>query len=155
MAANPVRPVEVSARIAIPPDELFAFVSDTRNDPLWCPNVETVELIEGVAVESGTRFRFHQHLDRPRSKRIEFDVDVEIVEMSDHSITWQVTDKFQDRTIRLIVEPDGVGAKITQITEASFKRPPGLARWAYPFLARRIFKEQFQQLVVYFGARGE
>jgi hypothetical protein len=154
MANHPVRPVKVSARIPVPPDLLFAFVSDTRNDPLWCSNVETVDLVDGSGIEAGARFRFHQHLDRPRSDTIEFDVDVEIVEMSDHSITWRARDKFQDRNIRLIVEPDSAGSKITQITEASFQRPPGLAKWAYPLLARRIFKEQFEQLEAYFLAKG-
>ncbi len=146
----PVGPVKVSARIPVPPDRLFAFVSDTRNDPLWCPNVETVELVEGDGVEAGARFRFHQHLDRPRSDRIEFDAEVEIVDVGLGTITWHVTDKFQDRSIRLTVEPDGVGSKITQVTEASFRRPPGLAKWAYPLLARRTFKGQFEQLAAYF-----
>ncbi len=134
----------------MPPDRLFAFVSDTRNDPLWCPNVETVELVEGDGVEAGARFRFHQHLDRPRSDRIEFDAEVEVVDVGPGTITWHVTDKFQDRSIRLTVEPDGAGSKITQITEASFQRPPGLAKWAYPLLARRTFKGQFEQLAAYF-----
>jgi uncharacterized protein YndB with AHSA1/START domain len=142
--------VKVSARIPVPPDRLFAFVSDTRNDPLWCANVETVDLVEGGGVEVGARFRFHQHLDRPRSDRIEFDADVEIVDVGPGTITWHVTDKFQDRNIQLVVEPDGAGSKVTQITEASFQRPPGLAKWAYPLLARRIFKGQFEQLAAYF-----
>jgi uncharacterized protein YndB with AHSA1/START domain len=146
MADNPVRPVKVTAHIAVPPERLFAFVSDTRNDPLWCPNVEKVDLLEGAGVEVGARFRFHQHLDRPRAERIEFDVDVEILEIGERSIAWRATDKFQERSIRLSVEPDGAGSKITQITTASFHRPPGAVRWVYPFLARRIFREQFEQL---------
>ena len=146
MANHPVPPVTISAHIPTAPDALFAFVSDTRNDPLWCPNVETVELLEGGGVEIGARFRFHQHLDRPRSERIEFDVDVEVLEVGDRSITWRATDKFQERLIRLTVEPDGAGSKITQVTTASFQRPPGFVRWVYPFLARRTFREQFTQL---------
>ncbi|HEY6629278.1 MAG TPA: SRPBCC family protein [Acidimicrobiia bacterium] len=154
MASYPVRSVKVSARIPVPPDLLFAFVSDTRNDPLWCDNVETVDLLEGDGVEVGARFRFHQHLDRPRSDRIEFDADVVIVDVGPRTITWHVTDKFQDRNIHLIVEPDGAGSKITQITEASFQRPPGLAKLAYPLLARRTFKGQFVQLAAYFEGPG-
>jgi hypothetical protein len=146
MANHPVPPVTVSAHIPTAPDPLFAFVSDTRNDLSWCPNVETVELLEGAGVEIGARFRFHQHLDRSRAERIEFDVDVEVLEIGDRSITWRVTDKFQERLIRLTVEPDGAGSKITQVTTASFHRRPGFVRWVYPFLARRTFREQFAQL---------
>ena len=151
MTSHPVRLVSVSTHVPAPPDQVFAFVSDTRNDPYWCPNVERVELVEGQGVAVGTRFRFHQHLDRPGSDRIHFDADVEIIELGDNSITWLATDKFQIREITLIVEPDGIGSKITQVTKAAFRRPPGLARWVYPRLARRIFGEQFQNLAAHFN----
>jgi hypothetical protein len=151
VANHSVGPVKVSAHIPVPSDELFAFVSDTRNDPLWCPNVESVDLVDGAGVEIGARFRFHQHLDRPRAERIEFDVDLEVVDIAERSITWKATDKFQDRVIQLLVEPDGEGSRITQITNASFQRPPGMVRWVYPILARRTFKVQFEQLAAHFA----
>ncbi|HLF42674.1 MAG TPA: SRPBCC family protein [Acidimicrobiia bacterium] len=154
MASHPVRPVKVSAHIEVPAEQLFAFVSDTRNDPSWCPNVETVDLVAGSGVEVGTRFRFHQHLDRPRAERIEFDVHLEVIAIGDRSITWRATDNFQERVIQLSVEPDGAGSRITQVTTASFQRPPGLVKWVYPFLARRTFKEQFGQLSRYYQENG-
>jgi len=49
----PVRPVRVSAHIRVPPEELLRFIADTRNDPLWCPNVESVELVDGDTVDVG------------------------------------------------------------------------------------------------------
>jgi hypothetical protein len=125
---------------------VFAFVSDTRNDPLWCDNVETVELVAGEGIEVGTRFRFHQHLDRPGGQRMQFDVDVEVIELGEHSITWLATDRFQEREISLDVQPEGQGSRITQVTRAAFRRPPGLARWVYPRLARRVFTRQFRAL---------
>ncbi len=151
MAEYPVRTVEVSALVPAPPDEVFAFVADTRNDPLWCPNVETVELVGGEGIAVGTRFRFHQHLDRPGGERMQFDADVEIVGLGDNSITWRTTDKYQTREIHLVVEPDGNGSKVTQVTKAIFRRPPGLARIVYPHLARRTFAAQFESLAKHFG----
>jgi len=151
MASHPVRPIKVSAHIPAPPDIVFAFVSDTRNDPYWCPNVERVELVEGHGVSVGTRFRFHQHLDRPGSDRIHFDAEVEIVDLGDNSIRWLVSDKFQTREIDLTVEPDGDGSIVTQVTRAAFLRPPGLARWVYPRLARGTLGVQFQHLVAHFN----
>ena len=150
MDRYPARPVTVSAQIPAPPDELFAFVSDTRNDPLWCKNVETVDLVEGSKVEPGARFRFHQHLDRPGAGRVQFDVDVEVLEMGERSIRWQAKDRFQIRDITLAVEPHGSGSRITQVTAATFLRPPGMAKWLYPLLARRIFGKQFRDLAAYF-----
>jgi uncharacterized protein YndB with AHSA1/START domain len=146
MASHPVAPVEVSGFVSAPPDQVFAFVADTRNDPLWCPNVETVEMISGEGVAVGTRFRFHQHLDRPGGGRVQFDGEVVVVELGERSIGWSVTDRFQDRLIRLRVEPEGSGSRVTQRTTASFHRPPGPARWVYPFLAPRTFKDQFGRL---------
>jgi uncharacterized protein YndB with AHSA1/START domain len=144
------RPVSVSAHIPAPPDEVFDFVLDTRNDPLWCENVERVDLIEGRPVEVGTRFRFHQHLDRPGAERMQFDVDVEVVDIGERSITWEAKDRFQTRQINLTVQPEGNGSRITQVTRATFHLPPGSRKWLYPLLARRIFTKQFRDLASYF-----
>jgi hypothetical protein len=142
----PVPPVEVSALIPAPPEVVLAFVADTRNDALWCDNVETVEMLTPDPVAAGSRFRFHQHLDRPGGQRLQFDVDVEMTHRDDKSVSWRVSDRFQEREITLIVAPSGDGARITQRTAAAFNRPPGIARWIYPMMARRIFKRQFQAL---------
>jgi hypothetical protein len=131
---------------------LLRFVADTRNDPLWCPNVETVDLVAGDRIEVGTRFRFRQHLDRPGGDRLVFDVDVEIVELDDRAVAWLVTDRFQEREIEITVAPEGDGARITQVTRATFHTSPGLARWVYPLLARRTFRDQFQRLAAHFAA---
>jgi uncharacterized protein YndB with AHSA1/START domain len=151
MANHPIRPVEVTAHIGAPAETVFAFVSDTRNDPLWCDNVETVEMLAGEGIEVGARFRFHQHLDRPGGERMQVDVDLEIVGLDERVITWLATDRFQEREITLRVDPEGGGSRITRVTRASFRRPPGLARWVYPRLARRIFARQFRRLAAQFG----
>lgn len=150
MDSFPVRPVSVSAHIPASPDEVFALVSDTRNDPRWCDNVQTVEMLEGSGIEVGSRFRFHQHLDRPGGQRMEFDVDVEVVGLGERTISWETSDRFQTREITISVEPEGEGSRITQMTKATFRRAPGLARWVYPRLARRVFTRQFAGLAAYF-----
>ena len=83
-------------------------------------------------------------------KRIEFDVDVEIVQLDDRSVKWHVTDRFQDREIEITVAPQGDGSRITQVTQASFHKSPGLAKWVYPLLARRTLKDQFRHLAAHF-----
>ena len=116
MAKHSVRPIMVSALVTAPPEEVFSFVSDTRNDPLWCPNVERVELVGGEGIAVGTRLRFHQHLDPPGRERIHFDVDLEVIGLGENTITWLASDKFQTREITLTVEPEGAGSKVTQVT---------------------------------------
>jgi hypothetical protein len=142
----------VSARINAAPDVLFSFVADTRNDPQWCENVEKVEMVEGDTVGPGTKFTFHQHLDAPGRERMQFDVNVEVIEMGEGFIHWRAEDRFQTREIMVTVEPEGAGSRITQVTRATFNRKPGMTRWLYPVLARRIFKKQFEDLAGHFDS---
>ena len=80
---------------------------------------------------------------------MQFDVNVEVIQMGDYHITWRADDRFQTRDIRLTVEADGDGSRITQETRAAFKRKPGMRKWLYPVLARRIFGKQFRDLAAY------
>ena len=151
MSKYPVRPVTVSAEIPAPPSDVLAFISDTRNDPAWCPNVEAAEMTSDGPIDVGSTFRYTQHLDQPGRGRVTFDGDVEIVSLDDQSIRWRVADKFQERTITCTVEASGDGSRVTQTTEASFHRSPGLAKYAYPLLARRTFKDQLRHLREHFA----
>ncbi|HEX6220737.1 MAG TPA: SRPBCC family protein [Acidimicrobiia bacterium] len=143
------RPVIVTTFVPAPPDEVFAFVADTRNDPVWCANVTDVTQVAGDGVSVGARFRFHQAV-KTGGRTIDSDVDVEVVGLSDRSIEWRVEDRFQIREITLSVEPRAEGSTVRQQTLAAFKRDPGLARWLYPFLARRTFRDQFSRLAEHF-----
>jgi hypothetical protein len=145
-----VRPVTVSTRVPGDPDTVFGFISDTRNDPMWCPNVTDVTQVNGVGVEVGAAFRFHQSIEM-RGRRLESDVDVEIVELGERSIRWRVEDRFQIRDVRVQVSPNDGGSVVEQTTTAVFKRKPGLAKWLYPMLARRTFKDQFRHLADHFS----
>jgi hypothetical protein len=140
------RPVTVTAFVPASPDELFAYVSDTRNDPEWCPNVGQVEQIEGEGVEVGAKFRFVQTVDAGR-RTLESDVVAEVTALGDRSISWRVVDRFQERDINLEVMPEGEGSRVRQTTLAAFHRPPGITRWLYPILAKRTFRDQFRHLV--------
>lgn len=140
-----VRPVKVSTFVAADPATVFSYVRDTRNDAEWCPNVSDVRQTKGEGVQPGARFTFHQSV-AAGGRTLDSDVDVEIIEVGDDHIHWEVEDRFQVRDIRLEVSPDGDGSRVQQTTTASFKMKPGLARWLYPRLARRTFKDQFQRL---------
>lgn len=148
---HPVRAVTVSSTIPAPPDVVLHFVSDTRNDPQWCPNVETAELVSGDGTSPGSVFRYRQHLDLPGSKRVYADGEVTVLERTDAMIRWKVTDRLQERDITLRVGPHPDGCRVSQTTRASFHRPPGVARWGYPLLARRELRRQFRELARHFS----
>ena len=141
-----VRPVTVSVFVPAPPDDVFAYVSDSRNDPEWCPNVGEVDQVSGSGVEVGARYQFVQTVSS-RGRDLKSDVVAEVTELEDFSIAWKVVDRFQERKIRLEVTPEGEGSRVRQTTLAAFLRPPGLARWAYPILAKRTLRDQFERLV--------
>jgi hypothetical protein len=48
---------EASIHIARPPDEVFAFVGDAANNPLWRKNVIRTEWIDGGPMRVGRRGR--------------------------------------------------------------------------------------------------
>jgi len=141
----PIKPVSVAVDVPADPDVVFTFVSDTRNDPLWCPNVTGVTQTAGGGVEVGARFHFDQKVEA-RGRVLESGVDVEVVELGERTIVWNVEDRFQIRRITLSVVASGKGSRVAQKTEASFKQKPGLAKWVYPTLAKRIFQDQFSRL---------
>lgn len=150
-ATHPVPSVKVSIAVPADPDDVFAFVADTRNDPIWCPNVTDVTQVNGTGVSVGSSFRFHQAVEM-RGRSLESDVEVEVVELGERSIRWRVEDRFQVRDVLVEVKPRGEGALVTQTTTAMFKRKPGVARWLYPMLARRTFKDQFRRLTDHFSS---
>jgi hypothetical protein len=151
MSKHTVRSVTVSGSVPAPAPDVLAFVSDTRNDPLWCPNVESAEMVSDGPIGVGSTFRYTQHLDQPGRGRVTFDGDVEIVDMDQRSITWRVSDRFQERTVLCTVAASGDGSLVTQTTTASFRRPPGVARYLYPLLARRTLKDQLNHLRRHFA----
>ena len=144
----PVRPITVTADVPGDPEAVFSFVSDTRNDPLWCPNVSSVEQTSGDGVHQGAAFRFHQSVEA-RGRILNSDVELEIVDLGERRIVWRVEDRFQIREIRLEVSPSHSGSRVTQTTTAAFKRRPGIAKWFYPMLARKTFRDQFARLAAF------
>jgi hypothetical protein len=112
--------------------------------------VTGVSQLEGDGVQVGSAFRFHQEVEMS-GRTLESDVDVEIVELGARSVRWRVEDRFQIRDVLVVVETDGEGSRVTQTTTAVFKRPPGIARWLYPMLARRTFRDQFDRLAEHFS----
>lgn len=51
--------VTARTRLRVTAERVFDFLVDSRNDPLWCPMVAEVELVEGEP-GPGARYRFEQ-----------------------------------------------------------------------------------------------
>lgn len=145
-----VRPVTVEGVVPASPDVVFAYVSDTRNDPEWCPNVGEVSQTVGDRVEVGARFEFDQTVEA-RGRTMDSKVALEVLAVADRTISWKAEDRFQVREISLAVVPHAEGSKVIQRTAAQFKRKPSFTVKAlYPVLAKRTFADQFSRLADHF-----
>lgn len=143
--ARSVRPVTVAATISGDPDEVFAFIADTRNDPEWNANVTEVSQVAGEGVEVGAQFAFTQTIVAGKRTLVSH-VTTTVVELGERTVVWDIEDKYQTRRITMTVEPHTDGSKVTQVTEATFKRDPGWTARIYPMLAKRTFRAQFDAL---------
>jgi hypothetical protein len=47
---------EITELVARPPSEVFAFVSDVRNEPRWHTDILEAKLTGGASVEKGSAF---------------------------------------------------------------------------------------------------
>ncbi len=145
-----IRPVTVHAVVPASPDAVFDYIADTRNDPEWCPNVDAVSQVAGKGVDVGARFAFDQTVE-VRGRKMQSTVEVEVIHIDAHTITWRAEDRFQVREVTVIVEPHPDGSKVTQRTEPNFKRKPGLmVVLLYPVMARKTFRDQFRRLANHF-----
>ena len=54
-----VEEVRARTRLRVPAERVFDFLLDSRHDPLWCPMVAEVTLVEGPP-GPGARYRFEQ-----------------------------------------------------------------------------------------------
>ena len=121
--------------IARSPEEVFAFVADPRNDPLWCPRVLGCEQRAGDGVEVGARFaaRHSPSLKRPHERTI----DVLELDAPRRIVTLQ-RDQVADFTITYEVEPTATGAALTQRDDIDWKIPFWQVPVAWPIVRSHV-----------------
>jgi carbon monoxide dehydrogenase subunit G len=124
----------VSVHIARPLDEVFAFVADARNRPLWDDSVESEELISPEPIGVGSTVR-----TRLRSMGREYALTWEIVE---HEPPFRQTIEstsgpFPTKLAYQLSAHDGGG---TVVAFSVTGRPRGMLRLFEPVLARSTQK---------------
>ena len=133
---------EASVHIDRPPDEVFAFVSEVANNPLWRKNVVRVEWFDDGPMRVGRRGRQTQ-----RVIGREWTVEAEIVEWDPpRRVTWEAKQGPVTARSWVRVEPDGNGSLATGGADGGFKGPIGglLTRLAQP----RMLKQALVDLEV-------
>jgi uncharacterized protein YndB with AHSA1/START domain len=124
--------VERSVSIERPPGDVFAYVSDIRNDPSWHTDVLEVSSSTDT-VGNGTVFNV----------RVKPSMGVSEGTMTVSKFEPGRLVEFQGRmgkmtpTVTNIVEPDGNGAKMTRRVELE---PPGMMNFMTPMIKMMIGK---------------
>ena len=114
--------LEGSVEIARPLEDVFAFVSDPRNDPAWCERVEWCRQVAGEGAEIGANYEARHRPSGypwPHVRRIEV-----IAADPPRSIRWQQADHLArfDITYELTAM-DRARTKLRQIDEIRWRLP--------------------------------
>jgi uncharacterized protein YndB with AHSA1/START domain len=123
--------IEKTVVIARPVDDVWAFISDARNDPHWCDKVESVGQVagEGPGPDAGYSV-MHRPVRLKKPKELAVTVE-EYAPPSRLRLREEDDDAVFNVTYEL--EPAGGGTRLTQHDRIEWKIP----RFQYP-IARRI-----------------
>jgi uncharacterized protein YndB with AHSA1/START domain len=125
--------VEREISIERPPEEVFAYVSDVRNDPAW--HTDVLEVSSSTeAVELGTVFKVRV---KPSMGVSEGTMTVHRLEPGQLVEFDGLMGKKMKPTVTNITEPEGRGTRFRRVIELD---PPGPMRLMTPMIKRTIGK---------------
>lgn len=106
--------IDESITIERDAEDVFAFVSNPANDPVWQSGVETSEIVDGTEVRVGTRIR---NVGRFLGRKLEFILEVTQHDPPKIQAVETVEGPFS-YTSTTTVEPQGAGCRLTLTGEA-------------------------------------
>lgn len=114
--------------------EVFAFISDTANDPSWCDTVESVHQVDGHGPGPQARYLV---VHAPIGKAIDYDVRTTDYRPPNR-IAWRCEDRVSVFHVTMDLQPvDGAGTRITQTSDMRFK---GIFRLLTPIAKHEVGK---------------
>ncbi len=135
--------ITATTEVDRPVEDVFAFVADSRNDPLWCRTVLECEQTHGDGPGPGARYRA-VHKPGPKASELR----IEALEYdAPRRIKWRQVDDAGTFVVTFDLEPIGPGStRLTQTDETSWN---GVFRVLSPLLHRVVRKtlpKQFEAL---------
>jgi uncharacterized protein YndB with AHSA1/START domain len=135
--------VEQSIEIGRPVEQVFALISDPRNDPSWCPKVLSCDQIAGEGRLEGARFRA---MHRPIRLRPAAELEIEIVAVDPpRSMSSRQEDEDGVFNVTYELEPSPGGTRLTQRSDIEWKIPRPLQLVGNRTVPRHI-KQQMEEL---------
>lgn len=126
---------EASIHIDRPPGEVFAFVGDAANNPLWRKNVVRTEWLDDGPMRVGRRGR-----QAARLLGREWTVEAETIEWDPpRAVAWRTVQGPVSVRSWARVEPDGTGSLVSGGADGGFRGPIGglLTRLAVPRMIKQ------------------
>lgn len=136
--------VERAIEIAAPPEEVFEFVADARNDPRWCATVKSCRLEEGEGGGPNARY-LAEHRPTPFHRVMRRTLEVLEYERP-RRVRWRQEDDNGLFDITYRFEPVGDGTRFVQSDAIAWKISRAAARFAERFFVRRHIGEQMAAL---------
>jgi carbon monoxide dehydrogenase subunit G len=131
---------EVVVEIARSPEDVFAYLIDVANLPVWQSGVHSAEL-EGEP-HAGARIRESRHM---LGRELQTTLEIEEYEPS-RLFTLRALDSPVPFTVRHELEPSGGGTRLTVTGEGDAGLLPGFAAGIMARRARRQLQTDFERL---------
>ena len=132
--------IQKSVLIDLPPEEVWSFIADPRNDTRWCPKVESVEQVRGNGPGSDAAYRvIHRPVRLKKAKPLA--VTVEEFQPS-HRMRLREEDDDAVFEVTYALEPMKGGTHFTQADQIVWKIP----RFQYPIARRMVSRDIQSQL---------
>jgi len=131
---------QVVVEIARTPEEVFDYLTDVSNLPLWQSGVHGAEL-EGELV-AGARVRESRHL---LGRELRTTLEVEEVERP-NVFALRALDSPVPFSVRHVLDPNGGGTRLTVTGEGDAGMLPGFAAGIMARRAERQFRKDFERL---------
>lgn len=131
-----------SVEIGRPPEAVFDFVADARNDPAWCPRVETCVQTAGEGPAAGARYETRH---RPTKLAPTLTRTIDLIRLErPRLVVWRQEDRNGVFHITYRLDATPTGTRFTQSDEIEWNYPAIAA----PLLRRLPSRNIEQQLEV-------
>jgi uncharacterized protein YndB with AHSA1/START domain len=132
--------IEKTSDISRPPEEVWAFIADARNDPRWCHKVDSVEQVAGDGPGPGAKYRI---VHRPRPRKPPSELVMKVVEYDQpRRLRWREED--EDGVFNVVYQPEPRegGTRLSQIDDIDWK----ISKLAFPIARMMVGRDMARQL---------
>jgi uncharacterized protein YndB with AHSA1/START domain len=132
--------IEKTIHISRPPEAVWEYVADARNDPRWCHKVDSVEQVAGDGPGPGAKYRV---LHRPRPRKQAVELSMEVLEFDPpRRLRWREVDEDGVFDVVYELQASRGGTDFSQRDDIEWK----ISRLLYPIARASVSRDIDRQL---------